>query len=186
MAKTRAIPPAAWTEGRFKAWADAQDRVAHAVTLYHPRPGCQVLMFPDTSERHWGRFVTQAADAEMDQNLPVEDEPLAFLSGTFKGSQMRWATIDKEGFAIVSTFRRLEQFLWNGVHIFTDHRNLDYIFDPEACVTSVSKALAQRLERLCLCVLWLFLVHVIRMIPCLPKLSFGKRNRKHLRRMARK
>ena len=42
----------------------------------------------------------------MDQNLPVEDmthEPLAFLSGTFKGSQMRWATIDKEGFAILST-----------------------------------------------------------------------------------
>ncbi|CAM9904597.1 unnamed protein product, partial [Sphacelaria rigidula] len=34
----------------------------------------------------------------------------------------------------------------NGVHIFTDHRNLAYIFNPEACVTSVSKALAQRLE----------------------------------------
>ena len=73
-------------------------------------------------------------------------EPLAFLSGTFKGSQMRWATIDKEGFAIVSTFRRLEHFLWNGVHVFTGHRNLAYIFDPEACETSVSKALAQRLE----------------------------------------
>jgi len=94
-------------------------------------------MFPDASECHWGSFVTQVPDAEMDQNLPVEDmthEPLAFLSGTFKGSQMRWATIDKEGFAIVSTFRRLEHFLWNGVHIFTDHRNLAYIFDPEACV----------------------------------------------------
>ena len=36
--------------------------------------------------------------------------------------------------------------MWNGVHIFTDHRNLAYIFDPETCVTSVSKALAQRLE----------------------------------------
>ena len=34
--------PAAWTEGRFKAWADAQDPVAHAVALHHPRPGCQV------------------------------------------------------------------------------------------------------------------------------------------------
>ena len=47
----------------------------------------------------------------MNQNLPVEDmthEPLAFLSGTFKGSQMHWSTIDKEEFAIVSTFRRLE------------------------------------------------------------------------------
>ena len=47
VAKHRAIPPAAWTEGRFKALADAQDLVAHAVTLYHPRPGCQVLMFPE-------------------------------------------------------------------------------------------------------------------------------------------
>ena len=85
----------------------------------------------------------------MDQNLPVEDmthEPLAFLSGTFKGSQMPWATIDKEGFGIVSTFRRVEHFSWNGVHIFTDRRNLAYIFDREAWVTSVSKALAQRLE----------------------------------------
>ena len=103
VAKNRAIPPAAWTECRLKAWADAQDLVAHAVALYHPRPGCQVLMFPHASECHWSSFVTQVPDAERDQNLPVEDmkhEPLAFLSGTFKGSQMRWATIDKEGFAI--------------------------------------------------------------------------------------
>ncbi|CAN0398793.1 unnamed protein product, partial [Scytosiphon promiscuus] len=149
VAKNRAIPPAAWTEGRLEAWADAQELVAHAVTLYHPRHGCQVLMFPDASECHWGSFVTQVPDDEMQQHLPVEDmthEPLAFLSGTFKGSQMRWATTDKEGFAIVSTFRRLEHFLWNGVHIFTDHRNLAYIFNAEACVTSVSKALAQQLE----------------------------------------
>ena len=149
MAKNGVIPPAAWTEGRLKAWADVQDLVAHAVTLHHPRPGHQVLVFPDASECHWGSFVTKVPDAEMDQTLPVEDmthEPLAFLSGTFKGSQMPWATIDKEGFAIVSTFRRVEHFLWNGVHSFTDHRNLAYIFDREACVTSVSKALAQRLE----------------------------------------
>ena len=46
VAKSRSIPAAAWTEGRLKAWADAQDLVAHEVTLYHPRPGCQVLMFP--------------------------------------------------------------------------------------------------------------------------------------------
>ena len=63
-----------------------------------------------------------------------------------KGSQIRWATIDEEEFAIVSTFRRLAHFLLNGVHMFTGHRNLAYIFDHKACVTSVSKALAQRLE----------------------------------------
>ena len=73
-------------------------------------------------------------------------EPLAFLGGSFKGSQLRWATVDKEGFAILNIFRRLEYLLWGGVHIFTDHRNLTYFSPPEACVTSVTKAMAQRLE----------------------------------------
>ena len=75
----------------------------------------------------------------------MSHEPLAFLTGSFKGSQLRWATVDKEGFAIVNTFRRLE-YLLCGVHIFTDHRNLTYIFNPEPCGTSVTKAMAQRLE----------------------------------------
>ena len=78
-----------------------------------------------------GVVLSRRPDADMEQNLPLEDmthEPLAFLSGTYKGSQMRWATIDNDGFAIVSTFRRLEHFLWNEVHIFADHRNHAYIF----------------------------------------------------------
>ena len=62
------------------------------------------------------------------------------------GSQLRWATVDKEGFAIVNTFHRMEYMLWGGVPIFTDHRNLTYIFNPEACKTSVTKAMAQRLQ----------------------------------------
>ena len=73
-------------------------------------------------------------------------EPLAFLSGSFNGSQLRWVTVVNQYFAIVSTLRRLEYLLWGGGHIFADHRNLTYIFNPEACVTSVTKAMAQRLE----------------------------------------
>lgn len=37
--------------------------------------------------------------------------------------------------------------MWNSVHIYTDHRNLAYIFDPEACVSSVAKTTAQRLNQ---------------------------------------
>ena len=49
-------------------------------------------------------------------------------------------------------FRNREHFSQAGIlalgwgsYIY-NHRNLTYIFNPEACVTSVTKAMAQRLE----------------------------------------
>ena len=48
---------------------------------------------------------------------------------------------------MMSSFKWLEYLLWNGVHIYIDHRNLARIFDPEACVSSVTKATAQRLDQ---------------------------------------
>ena len=148
VARNRVIQEDAWTAERVRAW-HADDLVAQAVPLYHSRPGCVVLMFPDASDFHRGSFFTQVPEEEFRSGVALENmshEPLAFLSGSFKGSQLRWATVDKEGFAIVNTFRRLEYLLSGGVHIFTDHRNLTYIFNPEACVTSATKAMAQRLE----------------------------------------
>ena len=118
VASNRSIAPEAWTPAYVAAWEQAQDLVAHSVTLYHPREGSAVLMFPDASDEHWGSFLTQVPQVEFDTGVPVEDmshEPLGFLSGTFRGSQLRWATVDKGGFAIVSTFRRLEYLLWGGV-----------------------------------------------------------------------
>ena len=51
-------------------------------------------------------------------------EPPGFLSGPVRGSPERWATVDEEGFAIVSTSKRLLYLLWGGVAIHCDHQNL--------------------------------------------------------------
>ena len=123
--------------------------MANAVALSHPTDRYEVLMFSDASDNYWGSFLTQVPTAKLEDGIEVEKmshESVGFLSGTFPGSQQRWGTVDKEGFAIVSTFRRLEYLLWGGVRIYTDHRNLAYIFEPEACVSSVPKTAAQRLE----------------------------------------
>ena len=145
VASNQVISAGDWTSGLIGDWEAAQDLVAHAVTLSHPKPGWAVLMFPDASDEHWGSFLTQVPQNELDRGVLVEDmthEPLGFLSETFKGSQQRWATVDKEGFAVVRTFSRLEYLLWNGVHTYTDHRNLACFFYPEACVPSVAKTTA--------------------------------------------
>ena len=36
--------------------------------------------------------------------VDMSREPLAFLSGVFRGSQLCWAMVDKESFAILSAF----------------------------------------------------------------------------------
>ena len=101
--------------------------VANVVALSHAKDGYHVLIFPDASDSHRGSFLTQGPTAELGGDVEVEKmshEPLGFLSSPFRGSQQRWVTVDKEGFAIVSMFRRLKYLLWGGVCIHTDHRNL--------------------------------------------------------------
>ena len=66
----------------------------------------------------------------MDQlGLAVADqqhEPLMFLSGTFGGAAMRWATVEKEAFALVETVKRADYLLRRpgGFRLFTDHRGI--------------------------------------------------------------
>ena len=101
------------------------------------------MMFPDASDKFWGSCITQVPTVELWGSVAIADmahEPLGFLSGPFRGSQERWAAVDKEG-TIVSTFKRLPYLLWGGVAI---HRNLAYIFGANGAPTS--KAVAQRLQ----------------------------------------
>ena len=132
----------------MQAWDHVRGLVMTQVQLYHPKSDRAVLMFPDASDRFSGSCVTQVPSDEMAQGLPVGEmshEPPGFVSGAFKGSQLRWSTVDKEGFAIVSTFKRLDYLFWNGVNIYCDHRNLAYICRPAATGVT-SKAAAQRLQ----------------------------------------
>ena len=67
-----------------------------------------MLVFPDASDLFWGSCVTQVPSGELERDVEdMSHEPLGFISGAFKRSQLRWPTVDKEVFAVVSTFRRL-------------------------------------------------------------------------------
>lgn len=103
-----------------KAWITAQDLVAHAAALSHPKDEFAVLIFPDESDKHWESFLTQVPQDELQRGVPVQGlphEPLVFLSGMVKGYQRRRAAVDKEGFAIVSTCKRLTYLVWGGVSL---------------------------------------------------------------------
>jgi hypothetical protein len=63
----------------------------------------------DASDRSYASLVTQIHEEQLD--LPMEEkyhQPLAFLSGEFKGAQLRWTVPEKEDFAIFDTVTKVE------------------------------------------------------------------------------
>ena len=147
VAARRVIGSSEGTDERAAAWDAVRLRVSEVVPLNQLKPGFSVMMFPDASDNFWGSCITQVPTVESTGSVAIVDmshEPLGFLSGPFRGSQERWATVDTEGFAIVSTFKRLPYLLWGGVAIHCDHRNLAYIFGANGAPTS--RAVAQLLQ----------------------------------------
>ena len=96
------------------------------------------MTFSDASDKVWGSCITKVPTVELGGSVAIADmahEPLGFLSGPFRGSQERWATVDEEGFAIVSTFKWVSYLFWGGVAIHCNHRNLAYISRTLLCTS---------------------------------------------------
>ena len=141
-----------WGEESKAAFKGLKVAISSAVKLTLPDASCEFCLMTDASEDHWGAVLTQVNAEEFVSDVCVEDmqhQPLAFLSGTFRGSQKMWSIVDKEAFAIKQSFERLEHLLHRekGVNVYTDHRNLLYIFSPAGRPTTTTKATAGRLDR---------------------------------------
>ena len=81
--------------------------------------------------------------------IPVVDtahEPLGFVSGGFKESQLNCAVVDKEACAFLGVCRWPSYLLWDGFDIVCNHRNMPYIFSPVACAVTLSKSTPRRLD----------------------------------------
>lgn len=91
-----------------------------------------ISVFQDASDKFWAELVAQVQRHVADEPFMEQNhDPLAFLRGTLAGTQETWSTYE-ETFAIVKDFGRTEYILWglNQVKIYTDHRNLLFVFAP--------------------------------------------------------
>ena len=130
-----ALSTLSWGTTHLNAFCDLQDTLHNAVKLSYPKPGMKICIYTDASEIFWSAVVTQCTPESLE--LPLEErrhEPLAFLGAEFKGAQCGWITFEKEGFAILDTFDKLGYILMGSqpTHIYTNHRNLLFVFAPLA------------------------------------------------------
>ena len=60
-------------------------------------------MYTDANKYAWAGVLTQAYDHEFEGKRKEIHHPITYLSRLFKGSQLNWATLTKEDYAIYRT-----------------------------------------------------------------------------------
>lgn len=95
-----------------KAFGNIKAKILNARKRAHTSIEKRLCLFTDASELHWASVLTQIPPE--DGKIPFEKqitETLAFLSGTFTGSERNSATPDTEAFAIVNSCLKLDYLL---------------------------------------------------------------------------
>ena len=141
-----------WNEDGMKSFERLKDLLRESVTIAHfkYRDDYKLCLFTDASDKHWGIMLTQVGRQSWESS-PLESqthEPLAFMSGSFSGSHLNWPMIIKEGYPIVVALDRLRQYLsLKEFVLYTDHRNLVFLFNHLPRANDVKKNVCQMIQR---------------------------------------
>ena len=127
--------PVQFNDAQFKCFDAIRNELAKLPLLAHPNPTKDFVLVTDASTLGWGAVLFQIQN--YDPDIPIEKqspEPLAFLSGIFNGPEKGWSIPEKEAYAVVAAVDKLDYLLLrqNGFILLTDHRNLEFIFNPAA------------------------------------------------------
>jgi RNase H-like domain found in reverse transcriptase len=139
-----------WGPEEQAAFKDLQAAIMESMTLALPDPDKRICVLPDACDRFYAGLVTQIHQEQL--NLPIEDQyhqPLAFLSGEFKGAQQRWTVPEKEVFAIVDTVTKVDYLLLSHdeFSILSDHLNLTCIYNPLSAYPTLAPHVVHKLRR---------------------------------------
>ena len=79
-------------------------------------------MYTDASKYGWEGVLTQLHTTVIDGKAITTDHPVAYVSGLFRGSQINWAALTKEAYAIYMSVKKLSFYLTDAeVLLKSDH-----------------------------------------------------------------
>ena len=96
-------------------------------------------MFTDASKHAWDCVLTQKYEHEKDGKVFKINHPITLASGLFQGSQLNWAALTKEAFAIYSSIKKLSYYLEDAEIILrSDHLPLKKFLQKNTLNTKVN------------------------------------------------
>ena len=83
-------------------------------------------LYTDASKFGWAGVLTQSHTTVIDGKSITTDHPVTFVSGLFRGSQLNWAALMKEAFAIYMSVEKLSFYLTDAqILLRSDHKPLE-------------------------------------------------------------
>ena len=83
-------------------------------------------LYTDASKFSWAGVLTQSHTTVINGKSTTTDHPVTFVSGLFRGSQLNWATLTKEAFAIYMSVKKLSFYLTDATILLrSDHKPLE-------------------------------------------------------------
>ena len=92
-----------WTTECDKCFHMLKDYLQEAPILRYPDPTANYILYTDASKYTYAGVLTQSIDGT--------DHPVAYTSRLFRGSQLNWAALTKEAYAIYMSVKKLSFYL---------------------------------------------------------------------------
>ena len=104
--------------------------------LRYPDPKQGYILYTDASGIGWSGVLTQE---HMDEKGKGKNHPICYVSGQFRRSQLNWAALTKEAYAIYMSVRRLSFYVTDAeVTIRSDHLPLKKFLNKQTMNSKVN------------------------------------------------
>ena len=115
-----------WTPACQKSFELLKETLCGEPVLKYAVTSKPYTLYTDASKFSWAGVLTQSHTTVIDGKSTTTDHPVAFVSGLFRGSQLNWAALMKEAFAIYMSVKKLSFYLTDAqILLRSDHKPLE-------------------------------------------------------------
>ena len=100
-----------WTHECEKAFNFLKQNLCAQPILKYADTNKGYMLYTDASRYGWAGVLTQAHTSMVEGKTVTTDHPVAYVSGLFRGSQLNWAALTKEAYAIYMSVKKLAFYL---------------------------------------------------------------------------
>ena len=136
---TRLDQPFQWSDKCQASFELLKEALIKEPILRFPDPNKPYTLYTDASKYAWLCVLTQQYTHDMDNKQIVVNHPITYVSGLFKGSQLNWAALTKEAYAIYMSIKKLTYYLEDAeITLRSDHLPLKKFLQRNTLNTKVN------------------------------------------------